>query len=371
MKSKSASGAGSLSRRSFVTGALVAGQLLSLALPALAAAPVRMAGQQVFAVNTAGGVSDSSRAATIQRNLDNALVATTNRTPQSVNIVYVKGQPVLTVGGFYVATVDATSAKQAGVSPAVLAGRWAGGLKKALADRAGVDHYIAQISGDTSATVGTTSSGGQNYNFYKQGRIVYVPAGMTIPIALSGSLSSASARAGDPIEAVLTEDLRLGDTIVPRNSRVLGTVSDAKAGARLSQSGLLGIKFNTLVTPDGVQTPITAHLTGGIGKYEQITSESNLVKGETVKSKTTKALLHGAVGAGGGALLGTAIGAIAGHGRGAGRGAVAGLAIGSALGVAEGLLVSKAADVVVPQGQRMTLKLDAPAQVSGTATGAM
>lgn len=338
--------------------ALVVGQ--AAAPLAALADPVRVAGQQAFNVTTGG----ATRTATIQKNIDNALVASTNHGPSSVNVVYVKGQPVLTLGGFYVATVDAGTAKVAKTTPSILAQKWADGLKGILKNSSAVEAYVAQLSGNTTANAGTTTTTAGSYPYYQQGHIVYIPAGMTIPVALKGSVSSETARAGDTVEAQIAQTVDLGETSIPAGSTIVGKVTESTSGQRLGRSGMLGIKFDTLRTADGQAVPISAHIVGGIGKYQEIGSQTNLVKGESTSDKVKQALVRGGIGAGGGALLGTTIGAIAGGGHGAGKGAIAGTAIGGAIGVAESLLWRKGKDVQVASGETLNLQLDAPASIA-------
>lgn len=351
-----------------VVAALVAAQTCAMLPLAALAGPVRVAGQQAFNVSTGGGgMTADARTAVIQKNLDNALVATPNPSPSSVNVVVVKGQPVVTVGGFYVTTVDAAGAKAMKTTPSLLAQRWAGGLKNTLKDPATVSSYVAQLSGSpTTAQAGTTQTNTGSYPFYQQGRVVYVPAGMTIPVQLSTSVTSNSARVGDRVEARVANDIQLGDTSIPAGSTVIGSVTESAAAGRLTKSGMLGLKFNSLRTPSGQEIPISAHIVGGIGKYDEI-GQSDIVRGETTGSKVKQAAIHGAIGAGGGALVGTAIGAIASrHGRGAGRGAIAGTIIGAGVGVAESLLWRKGAEVKVGSGETLNLQLDAPASLAVT-----
>jgi hypothetical protein len=350
-------------------------QLVAFAPPAVmaAAASVRVAGSPVFTINAgSGSMTALTRADIMQKNLDNALVASKDHSPSAVGIVYVKGQPVLTMGGFYVGTVDAASAKAAGTTPAILAQKWAAGLKSALARRDSVENYIAQISGTAGANVGSNSTQAGTYTYVKQGRVVFIPQGMNLPVVLTGSLSSGNARIGDRIEARIVETVNLGETSIPAGSTVIGQVTESTSGKRLSKSGMLGMKFTRLSTPDGAETPISAHISGKVGTYEDIGSDStDILKGETTSGRVKNALLQSAVGAGGGALLGTAVGGIAGGGRGAGRGAWAGLAIGAGLGAAHSLLVRKGKDVNVESGTPLTLQLDAPASISITSSGTM
>lgn len=350
-----------------LVAALVVAQTCAMLPIAALAGPVRVAGQQVFAVTTGGGgLSVDSRTATIQKNLDNALVATPNPSPSSVSIVYVKGQPVVTLGGFYITTVDGATAKALKTTPSLLAQKWANGIKTSLKDSASVQNYIAHLNGNTTAHAGTTQTNAGSYPYYQQGRVVYVPAGLTIPVTLSTALSSETARAGDRIEARVAQEVALGDTSIPAGSVVLGRITESEQGRNMGRSGMLGMKFETLRTPSGQEVPITAHIVGGIGKYSEI-GQTDIVKGESTSSKVKQALIRGAVGAGGGALVGTAIGAIAGRGgRGAGRGAIAGTAIGGALGVAQSLLLRKGSDVKVESGQTLNLQLDAPASLASS-----
>jgi hypothetical protein len=200
----------------------------------------------------------------------------------------------------------------------------------------------------------------------RQGRVTYAPAGLVIPIRLQTSISTQVARAGDLIEAQVSQTMYLGDAQIPAGSVVVGEVTDSAKGGRFEKSGRLGIKFNRLRTPDGAETPISAHLVGGIGKYTGVGGASaDEVKGETWKAKVGQTAIRGAVGAGLGAALGTAVGAIASHGHGVGTGAWSGTAIGGGLGVADGLILRKGRDVVLQSGTPMQLQLDAPLSVTG------
>jgi hypothetical protein len=329
--------------------------------PLAMADPVRVAGQQAFDVGGTG------RAAAVQKNIDNALVASKNHTEGSVGVVYVKGQPVLTLGGFYVTTVDAAAAKTAHTTPALLAQKWASGLKSTMKSSAAVDQYVNQLTGSSNVTAsaGTTTTTAGSYPYYKQGRIVYIPAGMTIPVALKTALSSGTAKAGDPIEGQIAETVNLGDAMIPAGSIITGKVTEATAGQR-AHAGLLGMKFDTLRTPDGQTVPITAHIEGSVGNYQELGTSSNTLQGESTHDKVKQALIRGAIGAGGGAVLGTAIGAIASHGYNTGSGTMTGTVLGGALGVADALLLRKGNDVTVGSGQTFKLLLDAPASLAAT-----
>ncbi|HEY9871296.1 MAG TPA: hypothetical protein V6D08_19205, partial [Candidatus Obscuribacterales bacterium] len=303
------------------------------------------------------------RAQIIQRNLDNALVASTDKSPAAVGLTYVKGAPVITLGGYYIATVDANSARVARTTPALLAEKWANNLRRALADESSTRAYVAHLSGESgevaSGSAAAAAAQEQPGRTYNKARLVYVPAGMVLPLTLTSSITTEVARAGDRVEAKVSEDVSLGDTYIPKGTLVTGHITEAKAGDKMAKSGVLGIKFNKIKTPDGTESPITARLIGEVSKG--VARESDLLKGESTETKLKQAAIRGAIGAGGGALVGTAIGAIAGRSGGAvGRGALAGLAIGAGLGVAESFLLRKGKDVVLSSGQALKLQLDSP-----------
>lgn len=221
---------------------------------------------------------------------------------------------------------------------------------------------------------------GANYNAappnYQRGRVSYIPAGMVIPVTLSTAVSTNVARPGDMVQATLSQNVNLGDSIIPAGSIVTGRVTDAKAGGFLGRAGMLTFKFNSLRTPNGMEVPMSAHIVGGLGKYAEVGSQSDTFAGETWKNKAGQTAMRGVIGAGAGAALGTAIGAIASHGhgytgRGIGRGAWSGAAIGGGVGVADGLLLRKGKQVNISSGLPLQLQLDAPMSVSSnTQTGA-
>lgn len=396
-------------KRTVLVSALTLSQTLCLsALSPLAAFAadneIRVAGQTIFSVPAAAGMTADKRAEVIQQNLDNALVAAKDRTPSTVNISYVKGVPVVTVGGYQVVTVDSGTAKSMGTSPALLAKKWADALRGSLRDQGSVQSYVSQLSGDYSSSAPAAIPARQNEQFatqpqqqqqpytpyggqpqygnggqpqygqpaaygnatYRQGRVTYAPAGLVIPISLSSGISTQVAKAGDVIQASVSQTVMLGDSMIPAGSVVMGTITDAEAGRMLGRSGSLGVKFNRLRTPDGIETPISAHLVGGIGKYTDGNGDE-VVKGETWKGKVVQAGVRGAIGAGTGAALGTAVGAIAGGGRGVGKGAWSGTAIGGTVGVAQSLLLRKGKDVNVQAGTAMQIQLDAPVSIAGAA----
>lgn len=360
-------------KNTFKTAVLVTALSLSnvmvfMPTAALAAdATVRLAGHAAFDVGAAaGGYSAISRAEIMQKNLDNALVASANRGPAAVNVSYNKGIPIITVGGYYIGTADNASAKAVGTTPAVLAQRWANSLKTLLSDQNSVNTYVAQLTGGDRTVAGNVSTD-VNYPLQPQSTMVYIPAGLTLPVVLQTSISSETARPGDMVEARLENPIQLGQFSIPAGSLVTGSVIESEAGRRgLVRRGALEVAFNSLRLPNGQAVPIHATVQGGISE----TQRRGLLSGVT-GNPVGRTLVEGGVGAGLGAALGTAIGAIAGGGHGVGRGAWSGAAIGGGVGALHALFLAKGANVVYPSGQRLTIQLQAPAQVAVTNTTGM
>lgn len=114
-----------------------------------AISPVRLAGEEVFTVNApAGGFSAEERSIIIERNLNNAIMAAHDRSPNAVSVVVINHLPVIRVGGKHVLTVDTNLASAYGTPPFQLAESWAARMKGVLADSAKVKAYIAQLGGD-------------------------------------------------------------------------------------------------------------------------------------------------------------------------------------------------------------------------------
>ncbi len=136
-------------------------QLLFLSAPAalagdvffgqISTAPdaVHLAGEEIFSIPApAGGFTPLERAIIVERNLNNALKASSDRTPEAVAIVHINNIPVVRLGGYHVVTVDSNCAHLAGTSMEALADAWADSLRKALLDQDKVNKYVASLSGD-------------------------------------------------------------------------------------------------------------------------------------------------------------------------------------------------------------------------------
>ena len=90
-----------------------------------------------------------------------------------------------------------------------------------------------------------------------------LPEGSVVNARLITPLSSATARKGQEVEAVLWRPLMEGEhLILPQGSRLKGTVKQAQPARRMKKNGQLRIAFTELVPPDGVEQKVVSTLEG-------------------------------------------------------------------------------------------------------------
>jgi hypothetical protein len=90
-----------------------------------------------------------------------------------------------------------------------------------------------------------------------------LPEGSVVNAHLITPLSSATARKGQEVEAVLSRPLMDGERLIlPQGSRLKGTVKQAQPARRMKRNGQLRIAFTELVPPDGVEQKVVSTLEG-------------------------------------------------------------------------------------------------------------
>jgi hypothetical protein len=84
-----------------------------------------------------------------------------------------------------------------------------------------------------------------------------VRADSVLGIQIDQSLSSATAKLEDRVSASVSRDLIVdGRTVLPRGTRLEGTVSLVQPGSKFKGRARLGIRFHTIVLGDGMRVPI-------------------------------------------------------------------------------------------------------------------
>lgn len=197
---------------------------------------------------------------------------------------------------------------------------------------------------------------------FLQGAVAVINAGTQFGATLKNSIDSDTTQPGEEIQAVLSQALLSGSTVVvPAGSRIIGQVTNVVSARRFrfGANGQIAIKFTAIETPDGRRFPLSASID---------TNQLSLSGGST-GGRVGKSLGTVGIGAVSGAALGTALGAIVGAtsngrvGKATGMGAVFGTAIGGGVG-AVGAGVRKGSEVRIKSGTSLPITLDQALQIS-------
>jgi hypothetical protein len=84
-----------------------------------------------------------------------------------------------------------------------------------------------------------------------------IGAGVVIPAQLSKSVDAKKAKPGDKIEAKTTMDLLShGQVVIPRDTKLIGHVTEAKPHSKESPESSVGLSFDRISLKDGREVPI-------------------------------------------------------------------------------------------------------------------
>jgi hypothetical protein len=162
-------------------------------------------------------------------------------------------------------------------------------------------------------------------------------AGRQFSMATTETISSRTAKPGDPFTAMVVTDVKddAGRVAIPAGSVVSGTITDVKSASSPTQSGTLTLAVNS-VTVNGRSYPIDA----SIDSLDTQRQGQGVTGGDVAKV---------GVGAAAGAILGRVIGKNT-------KGAVIGGIMGGIIGA--GVAVQgKDADIVLPSGTHVLVTL--------------
>ena len=187
-----------------------------------------------------------------------------------------------------------------------------------------------------------------------KGRVVTVPAGQSFPAVVTTPLSSANMTTGQNVSIALGSDFYYkGNLIAPAGSSVTGTVLEVSKAKHGSLNGKLLLRFTQIVTPYGIQIPISAVV--------KTNDNTGVLVGGTKMDVAKDYGKDVAVGAGAGALAGVIISPLAGGDIGKGT------ALATAVGAGGGLVKSiwdKGNDVEIPANSAIQLVLTQPITVN-------
>jgi hypothetical protein len=80
-----------------------------------------------------------------------------------------------------------------------------------------------------------------------------IAPGSVIPVQLTSSVDARKAKPGDAIEAKITQDLmaRNGELLVPKDTKVVGHITEAQARTKEQKESQVGIAFDHAIMKDG------------------------------------------------------------------------------------------------------------------------
>jgi len=218
-------------------------------------------------------------------------------------------------------------------------------------------NYSFQQNTQTPASYNPAYGVNESYklnNNTLKGSVVTVPAGQTFKTVVTSPVSSETAVTGQSVTLVLGSDFYFnGGRIAPAGSTVYGSVIEVSKAKHGSLNGKLTLRFTQIITPSGLNIPISAVV--------KTTDNTGTLVGGTrldVAKSYTKDM---AVGAGAGALAGVVISPLAGGSIGKGT------ALSTAVGAGGGLVKSiwdKGEDVEIPVNAIVELVLTQPITVN-------
>jgi hypothetical protein len=120
---------------------------------------------------------------------------------------------------------------------------------------------LLAITGPVSAQSGspdTASTAAQQPSTASDNSLKIAP-GALIPAELVKSLDSKKVKEGDPVNAKVSMDLLSGGKIaIPRESKLVGHVTEAKARGKGESESTLGVVFDRLILKNGHEVPVHA-----------------------------------------------------------------------------------------------------------------
>jgi len=145
-------------------------------------------------------------------------------------------------------------------------------------------------------------------------RVILVPAGTQLPLALTADISSKSAKVGDTVRAALTSDVRVSDRVaIPSGTTVAGQVTAVMSGSdQIGGVPKLVLHFDRLELAGGKDMPINGEIIQ-TGKSDTGRDTAKIVGGTAAGAIIGHQVKGGDKGKVIGGLIGGAIGAVAAH----------------------------------------------------------
>src|SRR5277367_4026654 len=183
-----------------------------------------------------------------------------------------------------------------------------------------------------------------------------IPAGTKVPLSLKQSISTKTAKDGDPVYAETAFPFVINERVViPAGTYIQGKIERAQRGGHVKGRAEVLIHFTSMIYPNGY----TVMLGGSVENTPGAEHTSMKDSEGTIRqdSDTGKKVKDAAEGATTGAVIGAVTNGGKGAGIGAGIGGVAGLAIS---------MLSRGADVRLEQGTSIEMEIQREVTVDAT-----
>jgi hypothetical protein len=154
-------------------------------------------------------------------------------------------------------------------------------------------------------------------------KTVVVPARTKVPLALKQTISTKTARQGDPVYAETNFPISIdGKMLIPAGTYVQGVIDQVRRGGRLKGKAELLMHFTTLIYPNGYTVMMPGALENVPGaQHEKIKGEEGKIQeegqtgqkvGTAASTAATGAVIGGLSQGGKGAAIGAGVGGVAG-----------------------------------------------------------
>jgi hypothetical protein len=108
-----------------------------------------------------------------------------------------------------------------------------------------------------------------------------IAPGSVIPVQLTKTVDAKKAKTGDEVVAKVTMDMKTqsGDVLVPKDTKVIGHVTEAQKREKDQKQSELGLAFDHAVTKDGNTMQMPMSIQAVIGQQQNQQSEANTPAG--------------------------------------------------------------------------------------------
>ncbi len=98
-----------------------------------------------------------------------------------------------------------------------------------------------------------------------------IAPGSVIPVQLTKTVDAKKAKTGDQVIAKVTQDMKTGngDVLVPKDTKIIGHVTEAQARSKEQKESQMGIAFDHAVMKDGNQMDLPMSIQAVIGQQQQ------------------------------------------------------------------------------------------------------